>query len=178
MLVMIGSIVGGLILVGAIALVVTYFVAQKMMAKDQERFEQEGELHQCWISSAGDDLYKIYDVPGAGEARVVILLSPVQDKNAVLKDITERLTNGKKENDQISRVIVNDFFNKINQQTYLDAPVRMPEWLVGKLEAYTGMMQVYWRKLPKMKLDQPFVYGMVILGEDGGIRHVPYPNSK
>lgn len=177
MLVMVGSIVGGLVLVAAIALTITYFVAKQMMAKDQERFEREGEMHMCWISSAGDDLYKIYDVPGAGEARVVFLLSPVSDKNTVLKEITERLTNGKKENDLISPVMVGDFFNKINQQTYLDAPIRMPEWLVGKLEAYTGMMQVYWRKLPKMKLDQPFVYGMVIFGEGGGIRHVPYPTS-
>lgn len=170
-----GWICGGLVVLGVLAIVITYFVAQRSMAKDQERFERDGELQVCWISSAGDDLYKVYDVPGAGEARVVILRDPLPNRTLVLQDITERLTNGKREDHTVPPAVVKAFFDKINSQTYLDAPVRMPPWLVGNLDAYTGMMQVYWRKLPEMKLTKPFVYGRVILGESGGVRHVPYP---
>jgi hypothetical protein len=170
-----GWICGGITLLGVVALGVTYFLASRSMAKDQERFERDGELHMCWISSAGDDLYKVFDVPGAGNARVVFLLDNIPNRQALLQEITERLKNGKKADNAVDRAQVSAFFEKINQQSYLDAPVRMPQWLVGDVDAYTAMMEVYWRKLPEMKLTKPFVYGRVILGESGGVRHVSYP---
>lgn len=170
-----GWICGGLTLLGVVAIVVTYFVASRSMAKDQERFERDGELQVCWISSAGDDLYQVFDVPGAGNARVVFLRDDVPSHSALLKEITARLTNGEKEDRFADPAKVSAFFDKINNQSYLDPPVRMPQWLVGDVEAYTSMMQVYWRKLPGLKLTKPFVYGRVILGEKGGVRHVPYP---
>ncbi len=170
-----GWICGGITLLGVVGIGVTWFLATRSMAKDQERFERDGELHVCWISSAGDDLYKVFDVPGAGNARVVFLRDNIPNHQALLQEITERLTNGKKADSAVPPAQVRAFFDKINQQTYLDAPVRMPQWLAGDADAYTGMIEVFWRKLPEMKLTRPFVYGRVILGENGGVRHVPYP---
>lgn len=166
-------IVGGVV----VAFFLLYVISSWMMAKDQERFEREGALKKCWISSAGDDLYKVHDVPGAGNARVVFLANKVSKQEAVLKEITERLTNGKREDPNIDAMSVKEFFNTINNQSYLDAPVPMPDWLVGDLDAYTGMVQVYWRKLPAKKLTKPYIYGRVLLGDKGGIRHVPYPDA-
>ena len=166
-------ILGGIV----VAFVLLYVISSWSMAKDQERFERDGDLAKCWISSAGDDLYVVHNVSGAGDARVVFLLDDLPKKNAVLKEITERLTNGEKEDDSIDTGSVNMFFEKINSQTYLDPPVRMPKWLVGDRKAYTGMMQVYWKKLPEKKLTKSYVYGRFLLGEKGGIRHVPYPEN-
>src|SRR5688500_16630258 len=125
-----GWICGGATLVGILAIAVTYVLAKRSMAKDQERFERDGELQMCWISSAGDDLYKVFDVPGTGNARVVFLRGDVPNRKAVLKEITERLTNGKKEDAHVAPAKVSAFFEKINQQTWLDPPVRMPKWMV------------------------------------------------
>ena len=170
-----GWICGGLTLFGVLAIVLVWFFGSRSMAKDQERFEREGELHLCWISSAADDLYEVNNVPGAGEARVVFLRGEVPNRKVVLKEITERLTNGKKADNSVNPALVTAFFEKINSKMYLDAPVQLPRWLAGEFDAYTGMMQVFWRRLPEMKLTRPFVYGRVILGENGGVRHVPYP---
>ena len=167
-------IVGGVV----VAFVLLYVVSSYLMAKEQEHFERNGDLEKCWISSASDDLYKVHNVSGTGEARVVFLRGKSSDNDAVLKEITERLTNGKKEDDSIDSGSVREFFDEINAKSYLDPPVRMPEWLVGKRKAFTGMMQVYWKKLPEKKLTKPFVYGRVILGDKGGIRHVEYPDAE
>ena len=49
---------------------------------------------------------------------------------------------------------------------------------VGDFKVYNATAQVYWRRLPQMRLTLPYLYCRVLFGEGGGVVMVEYPGQK
>ena len=66
-----------------------------------------------------------------------------------LKEVSERLLEGGVVDETVSSHETEAFREKINGQKWLHPPFRLPKWLVGDIEVYTGVVLVYWHRLPE-----------------------------
>jgi hypothetical protein len=174
----IGSIIGGLVVLAVIAGVILYIYANRQVRAWEERIERDGELLLCWIASADESLYEVYDVPGFAKARVVFSTDPAPDLEQRLKEAANRLKKGDSVDENVDTERFEKFYEKCKDQRWLHPPLRLPKWLVGDFKAYTAVVQVYWRRLPKTRLTLPYLYCRVLVGEDGGVVMAEYPVKK
>jgi hypothetical protein len=132
----------------------------------------------CWIVRADESLYEVYDVPGYAEARVVFSTSTAPDLKHQLKDAARRLKKGDIVDANVSTGRIEEFYEKYKHQRWLHPPLRLPKWLVGDFKAYAGVVQIYWRRLPRNRLTLPYLYCWVLVGEDGGVIMAEYPDDE
>jgi hypothetical protein len=169
---------GGLGVLVVIAVVSLFIYSSRQVREWEERIERDGELLLCWIAVAPDDLHEVNDVPGFAVARVVFSTDPAPDLEQRLKEAARRLNKGDSVDENADTERVEQFYNKYTDQKWLDPPLRLPKWLVGNFKAYTAAVQVYWRRLPKMRLTLPYLYCRVLVGEGGGVVMAEYPSRK
>jgi len=171
-----GWVIGGLLLV--LAAVLVFVLMYRQVRAWEQRIKQEGDLLVCWVASAEKALYEVNDVPGFGNARVVFSTTRSADLKKRLKEASRRLMEGDIVSEDIDADRVEKFYSKLKEQRWLHPPIRLPKWLVGDFEAYTAMVQVYWRQLPETCLTLPYLYCRVLFGEKGGVQMVEYPEEK
>ncbi len=162
---------GGLTLLVILVGVVVYVVMNRQVLAREKRIKEEGETLLCWIVTAPDDLYEVNDVPGYGEARVVFSADETDEAELKkrLKEAAKRLKKGDIVDEDVSVTKVEKFYEKYKEQRWLHGPLKLPKWLVGDVEVYTAVVQIYWRRLPEMHLTEPYLYCHVLFGEDGGV---------
>ncbi len=168
------GVVGLLVVLG----VVVFVVSSQQMKAWEQKLKDEGELVMCWIVDAQEDLHEEHNVPGYGNARVVFSLDGGDDLKKRLKEAAKRLKKGDIVDENADVDKIENFYEKYKNLKWLDAPLKLPKWLVGDVKVYTAVVQVYWRRLPDNQLSLPYIYAYVLTGEGGGTVHAEYPDDE
>jgi hypothetical protein len=182
---MVIQIVGIIVAIVVTGIVIAGMVARQRQEQRQARIHKEGETVLCWIVMAHADLYRrpkleayggpLFNDTAGGNAQVVFSLEKPADLRRQLERIAGRLPTfqalpGEGEDERIIASVMK------SHHPYF-RPLRIPDRVTDGLATYTVSVAVFINLLPDYRLQWPYVYCKVVLGEEGGAFMVEYPDE-